>query len=335
MLFLETSAQIQRLVGCPEMQKGINALVYAEPKPRIGTSATVKREFDHTYVGLFGKLKQAALAIPKRASPVPFENLLLEIQGQVGSYYPGGPNFLIYICTTLAARFGGETFTVNRLLSVLDSEKEKLELGFLADELFDKSSCTVWETRGPCVCETTGADCRLREMAVDNRENFLATAVTLAGAGRDESRHINRILDRLQTTEGKALLELLGKHRAHVGDPLIFWEVPEGWTILSRDVTFKIFRDKHRTDIDFYMVRLPRIRSDTACTFRLNGETTNISGTLLNHNAKGARIHARSMSVKQGQSVTVTSAEFQHDREGHVSPYDDQSDPDSFGLKFK
>jgi len=289
MLFLETSAQIQRLVGSPEMQDGINALVYAQPKPRIGTSATVKREFDHTYVGLFGKLKQAALAIPKRASPVPFENLLLEIQGLVGPYYPGGPNFLLYIYTTLSAKFGGQTFTVNRVLNVLDAEREKLELGFLADELFDKSSCTVWAKRGPCVCETNGTDCRLREILVDNRENFLATAVTLAGANREESPHIEKILDRLQTTEGKPLLELLGKHRAHVGDPLIFWEVPEGWTILSRDLTFKIFRDKHRTDIDFYMVRLPRIKSDTDCMFRLGRETINIPGTLLNHNAKGAR----------------------------------------------
>jgi hypothetical protein len=338
-LFLETSAQIQRLVGTQQMQDGINELIYADPKPKIGTSATVKREFDHTCIGIFRKLEQAALTLSKPASLVPFEDLLLEIKGQVGPYYPGGPDFLLYIYTKLSAKFGAQLFTVNRVRAVFDGLKEQLKLRFLQGEFFDKSSCGVWETRGTCLCDAKpGAHCLLEEIAIENREDFLASATTLAGAKREESRHIKKILDRLKTIEGKALLELLGKHRAHVGDLIIFWEVPDGWTILSRDLTFKILSDKHRPSIDFYMVRLPRIQSDAPCKLRPDDMLSDVDGVLVNHNAKGARIRAPSVTVKERQRVTVTADEFRTNRVGEVSEFDTQSDQtpqSSFGLRFK
>lgn len=338
-LFLETSAQIQRLVGTQQMQDGINELIYAEPKPAIGTSATVKREFEHICEGVFRKLDQAALTLPKPATFVPFDDLLLEIKGQVGQYYPGGPELLIYIYTKLSAKFGRELFTVNRVRAVFDGLKNQLKLGFLEDELFDKSSCGVWESQGSCSCESLrDGHCRLEEIVVENRENFIASATTLANANREESPRIRTILDRIKVTEGKALLVLLSKNRAAVGDLIIFWEVPDGWTIFSRDLTFKVLGDKHRPAVDFYMVRLPRVTSETPCKILVHGMDAEADGMLLNHNAKGARIHAPSVTVKKGQRVTVMSQELPSERSGDVSEFDTgayKEPQSSFGVRFK
>lgn len=337
-LFLETSAQIQRLVGTKPMQDGINALIYAEPKPAIGTSATVKREFKHI-CDVFRELDQAARTLPKPAAAlIPFDDLLLEIKGQVGQYYPGGPELLLYIYTKLSAKFGRRLFTVNRVRAVLKAFKNQLKIRFLEDELFDKSSCGVWGPEGSCSCDSKpGAQCKLAEIIVENREAFIATATTLANANRDESPRLKRILERIKVSQGKELSGLLGKHRAHVGDLIIFWEVPDGWTILSRDLTFKILKE-HRPEVDFFMVRLPRITSDTSCKILIGGMPTEAEGTLLNHNEKGARISAPSVTVKKGQRVTVTSPELPSERSGDVSefpPGADREPQSSFGLRFK
>ena len=339
-LFLETSAQIQRLAGSPDMRAGINLLVNADPKPAIGTSATVKREFDHICDGLFQKLDQAALNIPKQpaSSLIPFEDLLLKIKAQVSRYHPGGEDFLLFVYTKLSAKFGGQLFTVNRARNVFDGFLTWLKLGFLQEEFFDKSSCGVWEPQGSCTCDSKpDGHCRLSEIVIENRENFLATATTLAGAKRDESPRLKKILNRLETTHGKPLLELLGKNKGHVADLIIFWEVPDGWTILSRDLTFKKL-GPHRKAVDFFMVRIPRTRSDTQCKVFIDGMAEPVDGTLINHNESGARIHAPSITVKKKQRITVSSPEFQVDREGDVSEFDPKSKQDppqaNFGVKF-
>jgi len=334
-LFLETSAQLQRLVGTDKMQEGINALIYAEPKPAIGTSAAVKREFERICDGVFQKLEEAARTLHKPpAAFVPFDDLLLEIKRQVGQYYPSEPELLIFIYTKLSAKFGRELFTINRVRAVFDALKNQLKLGFLEDELFDKSSCGVWD-QGFCSCDSMpGGRCRLEEIVVENRENFIASATTLAGANREESPRLQKILDRLKATEGKALGALLGKNRAAVVNLIIFWEVPDEWTILSRKLTFKILEAEHRPTVDFFMARLPRITSNTSCTIRIDGMETEVEGKLLNHNAEGARIRAPSVVVETGQRVTVTSQDLSGERTGEVSEFDLESDKSNFGLKF-
>ena len=165
---------------------------------------------------------------------------------------------------------------------------------------------------------------------------FLATATTLAQAKREESRHILKILERLQAAEGKPLLELLGKHRAQVGDLIIFWEVPDGWTILSRDRTFEILKNKYRAGIDFYMVRLPRYASGHRCMIRRDGIAEDVGGVLMNYNARGARVQAP-IIVSERQRITIEAQEIAS-RVGEVSKFKNEAErtsQPSFGLKFK
>lgn len=343
-LFLETSAQILRIAGSPEIRRGINELINATPKPTIGTSAGVKREFDYSNNGIFHSVKDVLGSLPKPAHPLPFEDLWQEIEGLLPPIYPGGPKYLSSLRANLikkiTERFRNELLSPNQLKNVLDGLHGEMASGFIG-EVFDESSCGVWESRGHCPCDPQPGDhCKLKEICITNRDAFLASVTTLAHAGREESRWLLKNLEHLHELDGKALLEFLGKHRSNIGDLIIFWEAPKGWTVLSRDRTFRILRDAHRTEIEFFMVRLPRILSGQPCQVGAEGMTADVDGILLNYNAKGARVKASDIKVKEGQKMTLTAREYGRKRVGQVSQQDDDkaSDDESksiFGLKLR
>lgn len=332
-LFMETSAQMLRLAGSPEIQRGINELVDGSSK--VGTSWFVRHEFEQTYIKFYSFVAEAAGMLPNPDRSRPFEDLWEEVHYLMPMFFPGGSTLFPHLTTTMYKKFAGQLITPTILRNVFGGLKEDLERSFLQPILFNKSKCEVWRTRGSCHCHPEpGDECRLKEICIATNLDFLASATTLASARREESLWIKNNLMRLQAARGKSLLELVGSHPGHMGDLIIFWEVPDRWTVLTRDYTFKILQKAHREKIRVYMVRLPRLSSGGRCRVRFPTAEKDVEGVLINYNAKGARIRAPLTSVKKAQTVTVTAPEFGSARVGDVA-YLDPNDQFVFAVKFK
>jgi hypothetical protein len=354
-LFLETSAQILRLRGRhSKIRNGINDLINATRlnSGQIGTSAQVIREFHYVINGFFDAVRKRIALLDDRETDRPFEELWTEVRDDLmPMVFPGGRSLLEDLGDSLTNLYQGRLMRSAFLDSVVATLRVDMLRGFRAilrqTRVFDMSTCDVWEPpHGSCSkCkEEPSHECRLKETAVINRGNFVASLETLAAARRAESEWIKANLETLRQLEGKALHEFVGKHAGHVGDPIIFWEVPDGWTILSRDRTFEILRDAHRTEIKFFMVRIPRKQSGEACTLELEGIADAVEGTLDNYNSKGARIHAPSLTVRENQRIIIEAGNALSRREGAVTKFYEPSSREeeeknearpTFGLKFK
>jgi hypothetical protein len=339
-LFLETSAQFLRLQGQqPELKRQIVELIEDAQKSGsvIGTSAHVKREFDYVYAGFFKEVEGRIASLPDPTRQRQFDELWSEVLGLMPPFYPGGHRLLEGLTITFMGKYAGRRVPPTFIQNIVTLIKADLKGGFFNGTIFfDNSSCEVWETRGSCSkCDPDpDHECRLRNTSVANRANFLASATTMAGARRTESKWFKKNLERLQGAEGKALHALLGKNPNAVGDLVIFWEVPDGWTILSRDRTFQILAATHRKEVGFYLVRLPRRNSNQPCKVRAASAGGEVDGTLINYNAKGARFRAENFRATEGQGVLLTAKQLGIERYGEISKMDPLL-PDTFGVKFK
>lgn len=340
-LFLETSAQFHRLTGPPGFQSTIEELISKADK--VGTSAHVKREFDYVYGGFFKSVIFNVRRLEGWSRERNFSGMWSEVQHHMPRRYLGGPDLFTSIGVALAEDFGKKPVSPMMLLNVLEGLKTRLMGGFRKadpDCFFDKSSCGVWDKPCSCPCgPEPGDECRLKDLCVTMRTEFLASARTLAGARScAESKWLNENLDLLEAAHGTALMKLLGEHPGHVGDPVIFWEAPEPWTILTRDPCFKILQRAHRDDLRVFILRLPRLVSGGSCTVLPEAAITQVNGVLIDHNSQGARIRAPGASVKRRQRVTIKAREFENGagenaREGRVA-YLDKKDTSVFAVRF-
>ncbi|HEX8501804.1 MAG TPA: hypothetical protein VF659_14570 [Pyrinomonadaceae bacterium] len=331
---METSAQILRVAGSPMLQSGINDLVYSSGQ--VGTSAAVEREFENVYIRFMDSVASATrmLAGPSRSQL--FEELWPEVEDLLPMFYPGGHKLLQRLTAWMFLKFGGQLVTPTFLLGVLEGHKEDLRAGFLGPVVADKSSCGVWATRGSCDCAPEpGEHCRLKEICVTKRRQFVISARRLADARprRDESKWLDANFDRLDKARGMALLEILGKHPGPVGDIVIFWEVPDGWTILTRDKTFRILQEALRARLKVYIVRLPRENSGGRCRIRPEAAAGWEEADLLNYTPRGARIRAPTVTLQVDESVILASPKFSEERRGNVI-YVDKADRSVVGIKF-
>ncbi|MEK6280362.1 MAG: PilZ domain-containing protein [Acidobacteriota bacterium] len=128
--------------------------------------------------------------------------------------------------------------------------------------------------------------------------------------------------------------KLVGKHPGHVGDLIIFWEVPDAWTILTRDSSFKILKEAHRKNLTVYKVRRPRLPSGRDCVIHTSRLAQPYKGILINYNSEGVRVKVPKVIVKPGEVVTITAPEFGDAQDGEVV-YLDKKDKSVFALKFK
>ncbi|MDT7808673.1 MAG: hypothetical protein QOJ70_2486 [Acidobacteriota bacterium] len=334
-LFIETSAHILRITGSRELQRGINELVDAAGK--LGTSWFVKREFEKVLIRFYRAVAEATSMLTNRERPRPFEEMWQEVKPLLPLFYPpGGPNLYPHLDAKMYAMFGGQDVTPAELQSSFKGYEEAAWESFLSveGEIHDKSSCEVWITKGSCPCSPEPeAHCQLKELCVKQNTDFLKAASTIAEGKFAESRWMAANLPRLRNTRGKALLEFIGKHPNPVGDIVIFWEVPDGWTLLTRDRAFKALRKAHRKKLKVYTVRLPRLDSGGQCGVRLETNGAGVGGVLLNYNAKGALINASLAGVKKGARVVVTADEFGHERRGEVA-YPPKKDKSVFAVKL-
>ena len=346
-LFLETSAQFHRLTGPRLIRETINKMVDGSDK--VGTSWYVEREFKYVYGGFFDTVAGEVRKLSHLSRPRMFWEMWLEVDYQLPKYYAGGPKLFLWLSKTLsealAEEFGNEPVTPLKLLNKVVGLKEFLLVNFIKrKDFFNKSSCGVWDK--PCSCQCgpePGPDCRLKEIGVDMRADFLASAKTLGAADCSESKWLRENYSRLENAHGKALLDLLGKHRDHVSDLVIFWEVPDGWTILTRDRAFGILQEALRKEVKVYTLRLPRDASGKKCRVRPQA-VPEAEGVLINYNAKGARVSADPVFVKRlrkRERVTISAKEFGTDeapelgdrRDGRVV-YRDEKDMSVFAVRF-
>jgi hypothetical protein len=344
-LFLETTAQFYRIAGPPSIQETIQELI--DRSDKVGTSAHVKREFDYVYGGFFKSVIFNVRRLPNQSRPQNLARMWLDVFHLMPKHFPGGPYLFLSLGMLLIERLGNKLMTPTELINVLEAYRESLLGRFhRGDFFFDKSTCGVWDKPCSCQCGSEPRDaCRLKEICVTMRSDFLASAKTLAGKGREESKWLKENLDLLEALHGKALMELLGKHPGHVGDPVIFWETPDSWTILTRDLTFRILQKAHRDQgmhrdaIKVHILRLPREASGGKCTVLPEAAVEEVDGVLIDYNAQGARVRAPAVSVKRRQRVTIKAREFgsngagENSREGRVA-YLDKEDTSVFAVRF-
>jgi hypothetical protein len=351
-LFLETSAQILRLQGPALIQKEIRALIDDTRKNsgRIATSAHVKRECHNVVNGFFDSVQARIALLTDPETERPIEQLWREIRDiQMPMFFSGGRSLLDDLGDYITDLYKGRWVRPKYLDSVVATYRDRVISGFKAfkiDQVFDRSTCEVWESSGhSCsLCDIQfSPKCRLKDTCVADRTNFLASAKTLAEAGLAESKWLKKNLETLKALEGKGLHEFLGKHPGHVGDAIIFWEVPDGWTILSRDRAFRILRDEHRKEVGFFMVRIPREKSGKPCVLRPADAAEDVEGTLDNYNSQGARVYAPGMTVRARQRMSIQAKELSS-RDGEVTRFHEPSSVEeaqrnamrpTFGLKFK
>jgi hypothetical protein len=346
-LFLETTAQILRFQGTPEIQGDIKRVIDATKKNagRIGTSAHVKREFDYVINEFFREVQERIGLLPDQAKDQPCNRLWREVEGLMPIFFIGGYSLLQNLSAIIYTLYGGRLVRPIFLQNVVDGLKEIAVRSFVGEILDDKSTCEVWKLPGgSCsLCGTEPSErCRLKDTCVINRTNFLASTTTLAQAGCAESKWLKNNLETLRKLEGKALHEFLGKHPGHLGDSIIFWEVPDGWSILSRDIAFQTLRDEHRKEIEFLMVRIPRKESGNSCKIRPQGSDDEVDGVLDNYNSRGARVHAPEIRLRARQRIALEAQEL-GSRGGEVTKFRERSLAEearekarpTFGLKFR
>lgn len=350
-LFIETSAQILRLQGPGIIQQEIRQLIDDTRKNsgQIGTSAHVKREFDYVVNGFFDEVQARIALLTDPETDRPIEQLWREVRDiQMPQFFVGGRSLLTDMGDYITDLYKGRWVRPMFLSSVVATYRARVMRGFKAfkvDQFFDKSSCEVWDPpKGTCSsCDSEpSSECRLKDTCAPDRSNFLAWLNTLAVSDCDERDWLSKNLKTLSSLEGKALHGFIAEHPGHVGDAIIFSEVPDGWTILSRDKAFQILKNKYRDGIEFFMVRIPRQASGKACKLRPEGAADDVEGILDNYNSRGARVHAPDMKVRPRQRIDIQSEELSP-RTGEVTKFQPKSAEEAqrneirptFGLKFK
>jgi hypothetical protein len=319
---------------------------------RVGTSWYVEREFKYVYGKFFDSVIREVRKLSHLSVPRKFWDMWLEVDYQLRKHYSGGPKVYLWLVTTLSEglteEFGNEPITPVTLFNKVVGHKEILLGNFVKrEDFFDKSSCGVWNKSCSSRCDSEpGPDCRLKEIGIEMRSEFLAATETLSRSNCSESKWLRENLPRLEAAPGKALLDLMGEHRDYVSDIVIFWEVPDGWTILTRDYAFgilqKALRDKDNV-IKVYILRLPRDASGQKCTVQPKA-APEAEGVLINYNAKGARVSADPVFVKRlrkREHVTISTKEFGADEAPELGDsrdarvvYRDENDESVFAVRF-
>jgi hypothetical protein len=332
-LFLETSAQILRLAGDVEIRDDINLLIKTSKK--VGTSWFVKQEFEHVYVRLYDLVSIAASELADPHRPRPFPELLEEIREHLPTYLPGGRNLFHSLSVKLLAKHAQDLVTPTLIRNSFSGNRETLIRQFFSGEMFDESSCCVWKHHGLSACDRTPAPhCKLKNTCIDLKESFVAAVKTIAFAHKQESQRLKDHLDSLENAHGLDLMKILGRHPNDFGDVIIYMEVPEGWTILTRDTAFETLSQTDIKNLRLFKVRAVRRPSGRKCKIknlsRAGKETT---AFLIDYNSKGVRIRADKLAGKKGDRISLKAPEFGILKEGVIA-YAETSDPRVYGIRL-
>jgi hypothetical protein len=318
-LFLETKAQIIRLIGSNEMKRGILDLMNDFDK--VGSSQFVQNKFEAILGELYQSIADAMGRVQGQHRPQAFDDLWTEAAELLSPYIYDGLNLLSIISMKLAFRYSQRLIAPIEIKNFIEGQRLALLGSFLyGDEFFDRSSCCVWQSKGLIQCSTgPSPNCRLKLICINGREEFIATIRTLASLSGEDSKWLKTNLHNLIKMSDLELMETVGSNPEHFGDLIVFWEVPDKWTILTRSETFSILQHTHRPKISIYWVRLPRIISENTCVVQTAASSRlPQQATLLNYNSMGVCIAADGRLAKIGGEVRIMAGEFDGPQEGKI-----------------
>jgi hypothetical protein len=343
-LFFETSAQIARLLtGSSEMLRGIEELTQATPK--VGSSMFVLSEFTavvgRMYSDVSGALEQ--LSGPNRQRSI--FDMWKEVVECLRYSVSGGAKLLSDFSAELSRRYGSRLVSPNEVRTFVNGQRLiLLEYFFLfhgtdirtAKTFFDNSTCCAWKDSeaDPCLGNPT-SECKLQRLCVSNREMFLASIKVLANANREESDWLAKNLQKLSDLNTLSLLRRVGEKPGHFGDVIIFMETPSNWILFSKDKTFHLLREKLRTDIAVFNVRLPRIPLSANCTVRLlNRKRGPMDGRIVDYCANGMQLISDGHLAGKGARVVVSTAAFPGNKYGTIVRSKKEKSGMSFGIRI-
>jgi len=339
-LFLETSAQIIRLYNAGDFGRGIENDI--ERFREAGSSSFVFAEFDRVVGRLYRIIAESFDKIPNQDRPARFKELWGTAQSLLPFYLPGGPTFLSMLVTDLSEKYVDRLPTAREVANFVRAEERLARESFYiagnkdmraTGRIADRSKCCVWDVM---TCTSTPApECRLKLTCIEERKTFLESVETLAFRKREESAWLNKNLDKIRSAYNLALLSIVGSKPGHFGDIVIFWEVPAGWFVLTRDKTFLELQRAHRPDLTIWTVRCRRTQVSSQC--EVTNVTKGMSGVveLRNASATGVAAEAKTPIGNKGDKVLLQGGYFTSSRQGEIVRTPGKDAPLVYGVRLR
>lgn len=301
-----------------------------------GSSQFVLNEFQTVIGGVYDAITDSFSNLTYPDRPQPFMDLW-QTASQLGSKFVyGGPKLLSVFVAGLAARYSTRLVTANEVKNFVRGQKLALSEAFHFGEFFfDCSSCCVWETRGMIECSTgPSATCKLKLICSEQKNSFLSSAAIVAAASREESSWLRKNLARLSKMSELELIESVGRKPGHFGDIIIFWEVPDSWTILTRDKTFTLLQTKTKRAVRIYYVRMPRIVCTDLCDVFVSVNEQQHSATMIDFSATGLCLKCDAPLGPINSVIGVAGPRLNGFREGRIVRAEQTLEGIFYGIKF-
>jgi hypothetical protein len=148
---------------------------------------------------------------------------------------------------------------------------------------------------------------------------FFSSLEALAKTDVSEAPWIKKNVEALKGLGCMELLRKVSTNANHLGDALIFSELPQGWQVLTRDRAFATLQQLHRPNHRVFYVRAPRFPSGAPCEVRLlsSHEGEAMEGVLVDVSATGAAIRAN-QALPRGSEISLACEAFDSLRSGFV-----------------
>lgn len=305
-LFLETTAQIDRVLGGDAKRSSIDELCSNFDK--VGTSNFVNQEIEIVVFNFMREAISRLLRLDGQDHPRGFDEIWNELQ-DLASYKFRGRSLYHRVAIGWACREPNKT-TPRQVAQMIRGEIGNLKVffGHLRGEalhVFDRTSCCLWPQSAISSCGGVAhGGCLLRAICVEERSMFHVSVAALSEKRVAERRALRASRAAMESAENMDLLKLVAASPNAVGDILIFWEVPDNWSILTRDKAFEILAAKLGRKIEVLYVRLPRKGPTDYQLQTSKGDP--IDGTeMMNHTARDLRLRSKRRVGRKGTRVQI------------------------------
>lgn len=330
-LFLDTSAQITRIFGPDEIVREI--LNLGERHRGCYSSNHVLREFDGVMRDLFGWISAFLDRQLDVDREVKIAELIRRLTYSKPPFLAGGDLFSIAM-GSIGEHFQGGLVKPRTVANWARQQPQILRLAFFRQEAFqlasrdllDGAACCQWavDHRSPvCMSEPSQERCGLRALTERNAL-FLPSVRTAIAAKAQEAEALRSSLQGLLHMQGLEYLREITRKYNQFGDLLIFWEVPDGWALLTKERIFRTLKDAHRPGMAVYRLSYAMQEPPSeqrSCTFQAGRRKEWLVGELLLVGATGARFRPLdgTIRLREKQNLVFRSELWQGDRKAVVT----------------
>ncbi|WP_324314813.1 hypothetical protein [Povalibacter sp.] len=252
---------------------------------QVGTSAFVEAEFNALIFGFMKAVVTALARLPNRDREQAFSEIWNEVLDLLPAYYPG-KSLTQRFSHALADRFRETPVSPRYIENTLQAQMRLLKGRFgvigrrnmrSLGTVFDRTSCCLWQssTSSRCEREDVEGECRLHGNCWRERSACEAAVQCLAQAPVEEKEILSKRLPQLMSaTDPFEFLKIITHHPNAFGDVLIFSEVPERWSLLTKDYSFFRLHKELDRPVEVLKVRLPRTRVQQHCQVRIGKESS-------------------------------------------------------------